>query len=137
MYPYTAILILFPAKIIKISVGCRMGLEPMTSGSTIRRSDRLNYQHHICTFERIRTSICGFVDRCPFRWTTKAGRISGVMRPFAGFRDAKISPWNGYRKFLQDLQSVNAVMAYARKEGYLWEDLPADSFHESSAEAVR
>ena len=62
--------------------------------------------------------------------------ISGVMRPFAGFRDAKISPWNGYRKFLQDLQSVNAVMAYARKEGYLWEDLPTDSFHESSAEAV-
>ena len=53
MYLYTAILILFPAKIIKISVWCRMGLEPMTSGSTFGRSDRLNYQHHIMSVQRI------------------------------------------------------------------------------------
>ena len=46
LYPFQYMCI-STQKQISYSAGCMVGLEPTTSGTTIQRSDQLNYTHHM------------------------------------------------------------------------------------------
>ena len=53
-----------------VVIGWLVGFEPTTCGSTIRRSDRLSYSHHVCILIGIRTQTslslaCGTTLRRP------------------------------------------------------------------------
>lgn len=75
----------------RLFIGCLVGFEPTTSGTTIRRSNHLNYRHHVA--DRVRFELTD-----PFR---------SAPQQRAGLNHSPIYPLNFLKSFQRWEQDSN------------------------------